>query len=208
MARAAGGTSQRLNCGPATIRSRERNPGIGSTIAAVIFRHSPCGCVPARAAIIAFTRGVSPSRLRFGFMRIALVALLCYLVMLSEPAVARSSLLDNINAARANGCGGKRGVDSPLRSNRKLDAVARNVARGKRLKDALADAGYRALHSSVMSMSGAKDNADIARMLGQRACAELRNPDLREIGLETRGDSVWVVFAAPFEADALKNESR
>ncbi len=37
MANAAGGTSHRLNCGPATIRSRERNPGIGSTIAAVIY---------------------------------------------------------------------------------------------------------------------------------------------------------------------------
>lgn len=141
-------------------------------------------------------------------MRIALVALMCCLVVLSQPAAARGSLLDNINEVRASGCGGKRGVDTPLRSSRKLDAVAKRVARGERLKDALSDAGYRALRSSLMSMSGAKDNADIARMLGQRACTELRNPDLREIGLETRGDSVWVVFAAPFEADALKNESR
>jgi uncharacterized protein YkwD len=29
-----------------------------------------------------------------------------------------------------------------------------------------------------------------------------------KIGIETRGDNVWVVFAAPFQADALKNESR
>jgi uncharacterized protein YkwD len=141
-------------------------------------------------------------------MRKALLAFMCCLAVLAEPATARGSVLDNINDVRESGCGGKRGVDTPLRSNRKLDAVARNVARGKRLKDALSDAGYRALHSSVMSMSGAKDNADVARMLGQRACTELRNPAVREIGLETRGDRVWVVFAAPFEADALKNESR
>ena len=140
-------------------------------------------------------------------MRVILVALVCCLVVLSEPASARSSLLDNINAVRASGCGGRRGVSTPLRSNRKLDTVARRVARGERLKDALSDAGYRALHSSAMSMSGAKDNADIARMLGQRACTDLRNEDVREIGIETRGNSVWVVFAAPFEADALKNES-
>ena len=141
-------------------------------------------------------------------MRIALVVLTCCLVALSEPVAARGSLLDNINAVRASGCGGQRGTGTPLRSNRQLDAVARRIARGERLKDALSDAGYRALHSSAMSMSGAKDTADIARMLGQRACTDLRNPDVHEIGIETRGSSVWVVFAAPFEADALKNESR
>jgi uncharacterized protein YkwD len=141
-------------------------------------------------------------------MRVFLFALACCLLMLSEPASARTSLIDSINALRASGCGGKRGVGTPLRSNRQLDAVARRVARGERLKEALSDTGYRALRSSLMSMSGWKDNADIARMLGQRACSELRNEELREIGVETRGNTVWVVFAAPFEADALKNESR
>jgi uncharacterized protein YkwD len=57
-----------------------------------------------------------------------------------------------------------------------------------------------------MFVSGVRTNADIARTLGQRSCAELRNEDVREIGIETRRDSVWVVFATPFEADALKNE--
>ena len=141
-------------------------------------------------------------------MRIALVVMVCWLVALSAPAAARGSLLDNINAVRASGCGGKRGASTPLRSNRQLDAVARRIARGERLKEALSDAGYRALHSAAMSMSGAKDNADIARTLGQRACTDLRNPDVREIGIETSGSNVWVVFAAPFEADALKDESR
>ncbi len=142
-------------------------------------------------------------------MRTMIVAAACCLLALfSAPAPARGSLLDNINSVRASGCGGKRGTSTPLRSNRKLDAVARRVARGERLRDALEDAGYRALRSSVMSMSGAKDNGDIARMLGQRACTDLRSEDVREIGIETRGNSVWVVFAAPFEADALRNESR
>ena len=141
-------------------------------------------------------------------MRLFSIVLACWLVVLSVPVAARDSLLDNINTVRANGCGGKRGASPPLRSNRQLNAVAKRVARGERLKDALSDAGYRALHSSLMMMSGARDNADIARMLGQRACTDLRNPDVREIGVETRGDNVWVVFAAPFEADALENESR
>jgi uncharacterized protein YkwD len=141
-------------------------------------------------------------------LRTIVAALACGLVLFSAKVPARGSLLDNINDARASGCGGKRGNSTPLRSNRKLDAVAKRVARGERLRDALEDAGYRAMHSSVMSMSGAKDNGDIARMLGQRACTDLRSEDVREIGIETRGGNVWVVFAAPFEADALKNESR
>jgi uncharacterized protein YkwD len=141
-------------------------------------------------------------------LRTIVAALACGLVLFSAKVPARGSLLDNINDVRASGCGGKRGNSTPLRSSRKLDAVAKRVARGERLRDALADAGYRAMHSSVMSMSGAKDNGDIARMLGQRACTDLRSEDVREIGIETRGGSVWVVFAAPFEADALKNESR
>jgi uncharacterized protein YkwD len=141
-------------------------------------------------------------------MRAIVVALMCALFVLPTQVLARGSLLDNINSVRASGCGGKRGSGVPLRSSRKLDSVAKRIARGSRLRDAMDDIGYRALHSSVMFISGAKDNADIARTVGQRACGELRNEDVREIGIETRGDSVWVVFAAPFQADALKNEPR
>jgi uncharacterized protein YkwD len=141
-------------------------------------------------------------------MRSVIVALACIVVVFSAPVSARGSLLDNINSVRAGGCDGRRGLSTPLRSNRQLDSVAKRVAGGARLRDAMKDAGYRALHSSLMFISGAKDNADIARTLGQRACGELRNEDVREIGIETRGDNVWVVFAAPFQADALKNESR
>jgi uncharacterized protein YkwD len=142
------------------------------------------------------------------FMRAVIVTLVCMLVGLSTPVSARNSLLDNINTVRQGGCGGQRGVRTPLRSSRQLDSVAKRVSRGERLRDALSRVGYRALHSSSMFISGARDNATIARMLGQRSCAELRNEDVREIGIETRGDSVWVVFAAPFEADALKDERR
>ncbi len=141
-------------------------------------------------------------------MRLIVAALACLLIVLSAPVTARGSLLDNINSVRAGGCGGQRGASTPLRSSRQLDSVAKRVAGGARLRDAMTDGGYRALHSSLMFISGAKDNADIARTLGQRACGELRNEEVREIGVETRGSSVWVVFAAPFQADALKNESR
>jgi uncharacterized protein YkwD len=138
-------------------------------------------------------------------MRTFIAALACSVILFSTPAPARTSLLDTINAARADGCGGRRGIATPLRSSRKLDSVAKRVSRGEKLKAALDSSGYRALRSSSMFMSGADDDAQIARTLAQRACGELRNEDVREIGVERRGGNVWVVLAAPFEADALKN---
>jgi uncharacterized protein YkwD len=140
-------------------------------------------------------------------MRAFIAALACCVVMFSMPASARGNLVDTINAMRADGCGGRRGIATPLRSSRKLDSVARRISRGEQLKAALSDSGYRALRSSSMFMSGADDDRDIARTLAQRACGELRNEDVREIGIERRGDNVWVVLAAPFEADELRNVS-
>ena len=138
-------------------------------------------------------------------MRTFIAAVACSVIVFSTPAPARTSLIDTINAVRADGCGGRRGIAVPLRASRKLDSVAKRIARGEQLKAALTASGYRALRSSSMFMSGADDNAEIARTLAQRACGELRNEDVREIGVERRGGNVWVVLAAPFEADELKN---
>jgi uncharacterized protein YkwD len=136
-----------------------------------------------------------------------LAGLMVALAMCASPGLARASLIDTINDVRARGCDGKRGVSAPLRANRKLDGVAKRISRGERLGNALSKAGYRALHSSSLFMSNADDNADVARTLAQRACGELRDEAVREIGLEKRGDNVWIVLAEPFGAPALGNAS-
>jgi uncharacterized protein YkwD len=141
-------------------------------------------------------------------MRTLCTALACATILFSAtPALARTSLLDSVNAARASGCGGKRGVQTPLRSNRKLDAVAKRISRGDQLADALSASGYRAIHSAMLFMSNAKNDADVARTLAQRACGDLRDESVREIGVARRGDDVWVVLAKPFDATSLKNTS-
>jgi uncharacterized protein YkwD len=129
------------------------------------------------------------------------------MLLSAAPTLARSGLLDSVNAVRASGCGGKRGVETPLRSSRKLDAVAKRISRGARLQDALSAQGYRALHSAMMFMSNTRSDSDIARTLAQRACAELRNESVREIGVARKGDDVWVILAQPFDAAGLKNTS-
>jgi len=138
--------------------------------------------------------------------RSLLGALACSVFLFqSAPALARGSLLDSVNAVRAAGCGGKRGVDAPLRSSRKLDSVAKRISRGQKLAAALSASSYRALHSSMLFMSNTGGDADVARTLARRACDELRDASVQEIGVERRGADVWVVLARPFEADTLKD---
>jgi uncharacterized protein YkwD len=138
-------------------------------------------------------------------MRALLATIACSLLVFPGAAAARGTLIDSINAVRAAGCSGNGGVQVPLRASRKLDAVAKGLSRGVGLESALNDAGYRALHSASVFVSGTEDNEGIASAIANRSCDELRNAEVREIGIEKRGDSVWVVFAAPFEANALEN---
>jgi uncharacterized protein YkwD len=139
----------------------------------------------------------------------ASVASLLALVLAATlwPAAARASVVDEINDVREAGCNGRRGVDVPLKSSRKLNNVAKRLARGEKLSRALEKEGYRALHSASMFLSNTQGDAEIARALGQRACAELRNEDVREVGIEKQSGNIWIVLAAPFAAPALKDAS-
>jgi uncharacterized protein YkwD len=121
------------------------------------------------------------------------------------PASARPSLLGAINAERANGCGARRGVTTPLRSNRKLDAVARRISRGDQLRSALAATGYRAMHSASLFLSNSGGDVDIARSVVRMSCDELSNAAVHDIGIERQGANIWIVLAAPFETPALEN---
>ena len=135
---------------------------------------------------------------------ICLIAMgLC--VMVGTPAAARPSLVSAINAERKDGCGGRRGPSTALRENRKLDSVARRIARGDQLRNALTAAGYRAMHSSSLFLSHSGSNEDIARSIVRTSCAELSDARVHDIGIERQGDNIWIVLAAPFEAPALEN---
>src|SRR5688572_12072577 len=137
-------------------------------------------------------------------MRPLVLALVSVCLLLSA-APTLADVRDSVNAARRAGCAGAPGVATPLRSSRKLDSVAKRLARGQRLADALKASEYRALHSTSMFMSNAEGDAAIARTLAQRACDDLRNEAVREIGVARQGKNVWVVLAQPFDAAELKN---
>jgi uncharacterized protein YkwD len=134
----------------------------------------------------------------------SLVIALMSATMLFSASPTLADVRDSVNAARRAGCEGKPGAATPLRSNRTLDSVAKRIARGQKLADALKASDYRALHSTSMFMSNA-DDVSVARTLAQRACDELRNESIREIGVARQGKNFWVVLAQPFDATALKD---
>ena len=140
--------------------------------------------------------------------RVVAAALTAAAILVCAPmaVTARPNLLDAINAERADGCGGQRGIRTPLHSSRQLNGVALRVSRGERLRDALSASGYRATHTSLMTSSGVGSDADLARDLARRSCEELSDPAVRDIGIARRGQQVWILLAAPFATPELADE--
>ena len=128
------------------------------------------------------------------------------ILLLLRPAAALAGPIGAINDARIAYCGLARAGHPPLTENRKLDDIARRLARGESLEEAQVRAGYRAARSLWIEISGAADDAAIERMVGQRFCGELADPRLRQIGAYGRGRSgLWIVAAQPFATPLRKD---
>ena len=122
------------------------------------------------------------------------------------PRAAHADLRDTVNWTRAHSCASG-STGAPLRESSRLDEAARRLGKGYTLDAALAAAGYRALQSSELHLSGALDEAQVSRTLIANDCAILADPRLSEFGAERRGHDLWVILAAPFALPNLKDES-
>ncbi len=112
------------------------------------------------------------------------------------PSVAHADLRDAVNWARQQGCR-VAGAGIPLRDSPKLDAAAVRMANGQSLHGALSAAGYFAVQTSAVHLSGAQSDAEVGRMLAANYCASLADPKLAEMGMQRRGRDIWLVLAAP-----------
>jgi uncharacterized protein YkwD len=115
-------------------------------------------------------------------------------------AESPSGLASRIHAMRALGCAGIPGTPVVLNAEPRLDRVAKALAAGLRLADAMKDAGYIALHSTALTASG--NDADIARLLADDACRDITDPAYRDLGIATENGRAWIVLAAPLDAPA------
>jgi uncharacterized protein YkwD len=124
--------------------------------------------------------------------------------LLVVPA-AQADIATGINKIRTRGCGGKRGVATPLKPSKGLDEVARIWSRGGRLKEAVARTDYRVVNSSSMRVEGTNDERTILDVLTSNYCATIVDPSYSELGMYQRGDRIWVVVATPFTAPSLED---
>jgi uncharacterized protein YkwD len=118
---------------------------------------------------------------------------------------ALADLTGSVNALRARGCAGAEGASTKLKQTRALDAVAREWAKGGRLKAALERAEYRAANSSSMRVSGAADDRAVVGVLADNYCRVVTDPAFTEIGIQRRGRDIWMVVAAPLSLPSMKD---
>jgi len=126
----------------------------------------------------------------------ASILLALFALPAAHAAPARPDLVAVINVIRAQGCDDRSGMRPALRPDPLLDRVALALASGRSVREAMMDAGYRAVHSTTLEVSGS-DEA-IALALAQRGCGDILNPLYRDVGVAQRANKAWIVLAAPF----------
>jgi uncharacterized protein YkwD len=114
------------------------------------------------------------------------------------PVGASADVVGSVNKVRAQGCAGGQGGRTPLRENARLNAVAKQLARGTDLRRAEQAAGYHAVSSASVQISGVPDSGDIDRIVARQFCSAATEPEFREIGLFRQGPTVWIALAQPF----------
>lgn len=135
--------------------------------------------------------------------RIASVSFALCCTLFAIPAFA--SIADGVNEIRRSGCSDKPGVKQPLRANRDLDAVAREWAKGGRLRDAMPRTDYRGTHSESMRVEGTSETKAILAVLRINYCDTITDATFKDIGVYQRGDAVWIVVATPFTTPSVRD---
>lgn len=126
----------------------------------------------------------------------------------ASEASSTARVLALVNGMRAAGCRAPGRTAPPLHRQSRLDAAAERLASGASLAQATAAAGYRAMSSVSLEISGDLSDAGLRRMLVSRFCARLSDPALRDIGTYSRGSQLWLLAAAPFAAPELSDPGR
>ena len=127
------------------------------------------------------------------------------MILALAPLTGRADVVSSVNKVRAQGCPGRHGGVAPLRESSRLSAVAKQLSRGVDLRRAERQAGYHAVASASVEISGVPEGGDIDRIIGRQFCAASTEPQFREIGVFRRGDAVWIALAQPFSPPSTRD---
>jgi len=126
-------------------------------------------------------------------LRAVLLVAAGFLALHAPPA--RADLRAAVDWARLHACAGTR--PAPLSSDRRLRTAAVDLSAGYSLRRALATAGVIASRSSLLRLSGASTDTQVARALTGAGCAgALADPGFRRYGAARRGGQLWIVLAS------------
>ncbi|HXW74272.1 MAG TPA: CAP domain-containing protein [Steroidobacteraceae bacterium] len=124
------------------------------------------------------------------------------LAVLLLPAASSADVLDAVNAARRSGCGTRSAALPPLRESARLDAVAQRLSQGEELRIAEQGAGYHAVSSFSVKISGVPPSGDVTNIVARQFCPQLTNPAFLDLGTWRIGTDVWIALAEPFRPPA------
>jgi uncharacterized protein YkwD len=118
------------------------------------------------------------------------------LLMVTAANPVRAAALNVINELRDGGCERHQHL-SLLKFNAQLQVAAKQIANGLAPRDALDAAGYRATQLSSIHLRGYVQDTQIRNILEAKYCDVVMNAIWQQMGVEQRGDELWLVLAAP-----------
>ncbi len=134
--------------------------------------------------------GARARRARRGLVPAAALAL----AVAAAPA-ARADLVAKINGLRKNECAA-RPAGAPLHVDDAAADVARELARGHKLLDALKRASYPASTATSLHVKGAQGEDGIRRELAESYCSAVGDARLSEVGVFRERREYWIVLAS------------
>ncbi len=134
--------------------------------------------------------GARARRARRGLAQAAAFAL----AVAATPA-AHADLVAKINGLRKHECAA-RPAGAPLHVDDAAADVARELARGHKLPDALKRASYPASTATSLHVKGAQGEDGVRRELAASYCAAVGDARYSEVGVFRKGDEYWIVLAS------------
>ena len=77
------------------------------------------------------------------------------------------------------------------------------IRQGEQLQPALQKAGYQASNAQALAFSGPESAQAAMRMIGDRYCTALLNPNAADIGVQREGNTWQIILAQPLLGDTL-----
>ena len=116
-------------------------------------------------------------------------------IVLAIAPAARADVVAKVNALRKHDCAAKTAA-APLRADKGLAGLARELARGTKLGDAITRVGYPASAATSLHVKGATTEDAVPPALAARYCKQIGDPRYAEVGVFRSRDEYWIVLAA------------